>query len=296
MRAKKWIIFYVFVFFISSGHSFWPFKKQAREDIIISHDTTWSGKLKIEQVVLIKKGARLTIKPGTELIFSRGDRPGVTDDVHIIQGGGIKVEGKIVAVGTADNPIVFTGMEKSPGGWGNIYLSYSQDNIFTYCIFEYANFAIHSHFSSLTISHSLFENNNEGCRLGFSEGLIKNNIFRLNKSRGINFKAGKNDIKNNSITANHVGIFIPEKGDQAKIVFNNIFNNKKYNLQLGDFHREDVNAPKNFWGKEIDYDKFIYDKKDDEKLGDVGFLPVAEEKICWGDEDVVRKWRVKSKE
>lgn len=233
MRAGKWAIFCIFVFFIFTGHSFWPLKKQ---------------------VVLVKKGTCLTIKPGTR-----------------IEIGNIKVEGTIVAIGTADRPIVFAGTE--------ICLDYSQSNIFTYCIFEHADLAIHAHFSSLTISNSLFENNNEGCRLGFSECMIENNIFRLNKACGINFKAGKNSIRNNSIVMNRVGIFITESGNQSEIVSNNIFSNAEYNLQLGDFHKDDINASGNFWGKGIDYGKFIYDKEDDRNLGKVNFLPVIEEEI-----------------
>lgn len=233
MRVREWTILCIFVFFISSGHSFWPLKKQ---------------------VVLVKKGTCFTIKPGTR-----------------IETDSIKVEGAIVAIGTADMPIVFAGTE--------ICLDYSQSNVFTYCIFEHADLAIHAHFSSLTISNSLFENNNEGCRLGFSECLIENNIFRFNKSYGINFKAGKNSIKNNSIIMNRVGVFITENGSQSEIVSNNIFNNVEYNLQLGDFHREDINAPGNFWGKEIDCGKFIYDKEDDQNLGKVNFLPVVKEEI-----------------
>ncbi|MDD5772281.1 MAG: NosD domain-containing protein [bacterium] len=305
MINRKWVLFYIFVYFICSGHSFWPYQKQKensspqksssgpdefpKETIIISEDTTWSGKLEIRQVVLIKKGVSLTIAPGTELIFSGAKIK--TEDVHTIQGGGIKVEGKIIAAGTKDKPIIFTGKEKYRGWWGNIYLTYSQDNIFTYCIFEYANYAIHSHFSSLTVSHSLFENNYEGCRLGYSQALIENCVFRLNESRGINFRAGKNNIRNNSIVGNRVGIFIYEKGNQSDIVLNNIFNNAEYNLQLGDFHREDVKVSKNFWGKKADHDKMIHDNKDDNNLGKVEYLPVIEEEIHWKDDTIVKNLR-----
>lgn len=303
MRNKNWIFFYIFIYFICSGHSFWPYKKEnnpseksvsgsdelPKESIIISQDTTWSGKLEIRQIVLIKKGVCLTITPGTELIFS-GVKT-ATGDAHTIQGGGLKVEGKIIAAGTREKPVIFTGKEKSRGWWGNIYLTYSQDNIFTYCIFEYANYAIHSHFSALTISHCLFENNYEGCRLGFSQANIENSIFRLNESRGINFRAGKNNIRNNSIIGNRVGIFIYEKGNQSDIISNNIFNNAEYDLQLGDFHKEDVKVSNNYWGKKADYDKIIYDKKDDENLGKVEFFPVVDEEIHWKDDTLVKKLR-----
>lgn len=302
MKSKRQVLFLIIVYFFCSGHSFWPYKKQKennskkisldeanKEDLVISNDTTWSGKLEINRVVFIKKGVSLTISPGTELIFSG---PGIeTDDVHAIQGGGMKVEGRIKAEGTKDKPVIFTGKEKKRGGWGNIFLTYSQDNIFTYCIFEYANFAIHAHFSSLKISRSLFENNYEGCRLGYSQAIIENNVFRLNESRGINFRAGKNEIKNNSIVANRVGIFIYEKGGQSKIESNNIFNNAEYDLQLGDFHKEDVNAANNFWGKGTDHDKIIHDKSDDENLGKADFKPVIEEEINWKDDMAVKNLR-----
>lgn len=305
MRNKNWIFFYIIAYFICSGHSFWPYQKQKennplkkpasageelpQETLIITQDTTWSGKLEVRQVVLIKKGVCLTIAPGSEIVFSGMKTE--AGDAHTIQGGGLKVEGKIVAAGTKDKPIIFTGREKYRGWWGNIYLTYSRDNVFTYCVFEYANYAIHAHFSSLTISHSLFENNYEGCRLGYSQALIENCVFRLNESRGINFRAGKHNIRNNSIVGNRVGIFIYEKGNQSTIASNNIFNNAEYDLQLGDFHKEDVKVSNNYWGKKIDFDKRIYDKKDDENLGKVEFLPSAEEELRWEGDVIVRNMR-----
>ncbi|MEW6089079.1 MAG: NosD domain-containing protein [bacterium] len=316
MKNKRWILlFYIFMYFVCCGHSFWPLQKRNKneakslfnprpgssqkkdisrpvkrifreEDIVISQDTIWSGKLEIEQVVLVKKGAELTISPGTELFFSG---PKIeSDDVHAIHGGGIKVEGRIHAEGTVDKPIIFSGKNEVPGGWGNIFLTYSQDNVFTYCIFEYANFAIHAHFSSLNISNSLFANNNEGCRLGFSQAVIKNSIFRLNEARGINFRAGRHEIINNSIVANRVGIFIYENGNQSKIFSNNIFNNAEYNLQLGDFHKENVTMSNNYWGKVPDYDKLIHDKNDDENIGKVEIIPLIEEEIHWENEEKVK--------
>jgi len=82
----------------------------------ITSNTTWSGVVKLMNKVYVKNNATLTIAPGTII---RGDK--LTQGSLIITRGA-----KIMADGTAANPIIFTSNEavgaRSEGDWGGLVL------------------------------------------------------------------------------------------------------------------------------------------------------------------------------
>ncbi len=88
----------------------------------ITANTTWEAKNKylLKGFVYVENGATLTIQPGTII---RGDK--ATKGALIVKPGG-----KIIAEGTAQNPIVFTSNEakgsRATGDWGG-------DNHFRKC-------------------------------------------------------------------------------------------------------------------------------------------------------------------
>ena len=82
----------------------------------ITTNTTWSGVVKLMNKVYVKNNATLTIAPGTII---RGDK--LTQGTLIITRGA-----KILADGTAANPIVFTSNEavgaRNEGDWGGLVI------------------------------------------------------------------------------------------------------------------------------------------------------------------------------
>ena len=82
----------------------------------ITTNTTWSGVVKLMNKVYVKNNATLRIAPGTII---RGDK--LTQGTLIITRGA-----KIIADGTATNPIVFTSNEavgaRNEGDWGGLVL------------------------------------------------------------------------------------------------------------------------------------------------------------------------------
>ena len=82
----------------------------------ITTNTTWSGVVKLMNKVYVKNNATLTIAPGTII---RGDK--LTQGTLIITRGA-----KIMADGTASNPIVFTSNEavgaRNEGDWGGLVI------------------------------------------------------------------------------------------------------------------------------------------------------------------------------
>jgi hypothetical protein len=93
----------------------------------IDEDTTLTAGCYIVESSLNVTGATLTIQPGTILRFQQGKEMTVA------------TTGKLVAVGTATEPIVFTGEEPIRGYWGGLrfYQSNSTQNELRYVTIEY---------------------------------------------------------------------------------------------------------------------------------------------------------------
>lgn len=79
---------------------------------ITSNLTIKKGNYTLEGIVKVADGATLTIEAGATFTVSTKD----TSSLVVLQGG------KIIALGTAGEPIVFTTANKTPGGWGGITL------------------------------------------------------------------------------------------------------------------------------------------------------------------------------
>ncbi len=94
----------------------------------VTADATWPG---IDVPYFIGKdlgvSAALTLSPGTTLMFDAGNEMTVQAD------------GSLEAIGTALEPIVFTGAEALPGYWGGLrfYYSNSTANALDYVTIEY---------------------------------------------------------------------------------------------------------------------------------------------------------------
>ena len=85
----------------------------------ISANTTWTADktYTLKGFIHVLNGATLTIQPGTKIV---GDFTTVGSSLFILRGA------KINAVGTADNPIVFTSSrpagQRQPGDWGGLII------------------------------------------------------------------------------------------------------------------------------------------------------------------------------
>jgi hypothetical protein len=262
------------------------------KDTVIKRDTEWSGYIIISGTMHVARGATLTVKPGTVVMFKKIDRnrDGVGD-------GKIKVSGRLIARGTADNMIRFTSAEEKPNKMDWSYLLFfvsGDDNIINYCAFEYAFTGVQVHFSKALISDSVFTNNHEGVRFGRTELRIEhNNIF--DNTYGIRYtrlegpvKIIYNDIRNNDVGIFHVPsnqnivdfsatftekkIFHPH---QPVVRYNNISYNDEYNFRLGERQGYNILLKDNWWGsiKDKDILNAIYDEKNDSALGNVVYKP-----------------------
>ncbi len=122
----------------------------------ITEDTTWSGQVLIEGVLTVASRATLVINPGATIRF-RPTPEGVA--------GFLLIRGRILATGTADQPITFTSDEINPtaGDWqGIMFLDSSKKNLLEWCRVESADVGVAAEFSELLLRQSsLFR-----CRTG----------------------------------------------------------------------------------------------------------------------------------
>jgi parallel beta-helix repeat protein len=221
----------------------------APEILYIEADTTWSGDVHVAGVVHVRKSAILTILPGTRVLFAKRTFPQAADSHEGFVAPGIRVDGRIVAAGTEENPVLFTS-EGTPasGSWDKILFTFSEGNRFERCVFEGARYAFHSHFSGIEVRNCVFRDNEEGVRLGTSRVRIEDSVFTRNLVRGINFRECRNEIRRNLVYGNGDGIFLHSKTEGSVVRENAIYGNRHFNLRLGDLHTGDIDVSGNWWG------------------------------------------------
>jgi hypothetical protein len=264
-------------------------------DHVIESDTVWSGEVIIKGVVLVGRKATLSIVPGTTIKFRKIDRN--NDDIGDSE---IRVLGRLLAEGEPDNPILFESAEQNPRpkDWSYLLIFTSgKKSSIKYCRFRDAFSGVQVHFSTADISNSLFEKNYEGIRFGRARLSITKNLFR-NNDVGIRFTRmeGPVIIKHNEITANRIGIFLVPSGQNIQDFFepdrsgrpwntgrllisaNNIHNNSRYNLSLGEKQLWDLDVVGNWWGSQDteSIKQGIFDKNTDPDLGKALYIPYAD--------------------
>ena len=222
----------------------------------------WFGTIQVPEDITVPSNTTLTVKPGATVKFAGNT--------------GMHVHGRFLALGKPDNRITFTSAEGDvPGSWGEIQIENASRSKISNSDFEYASWGIHCHFTPLKVIGSSFRNNNGGIRFRSGPLYIKNSLFSDN-GIGIRSYRGKAEIIGNIITRNDKGIFVREKGDGLFITKNNIFANTDYNIWVGDFNLEDIQAPENWWGTEDPAETF-FDARREPGIGTVLFEPQLSE-------------------
>jgi len=219
--------------------------------------------------ITIGKSASLLIKPGTEVRFDKGCK--------------LIIEGALIAMGTPDEPIVFTSLSTTPnkGDWDEMYFTDLSDDercILQYCIIEYAQIGLRCKDSSPTIKDCIIRENlqygircedaspavihniiSENGQAGRGAGVslygpktspvISYNVISHNQDSGIHarFQTKPRPITSNTITNNSLyGIYCTNQNHWESVRNCNIYGNKKcdcYNKQV-----PDLNAENNYWG------------------------------------------------
>ncbi len=240
----------------------------------IAGDATWEGEVRVRGSVIVRKGATLTIRPGTIVRFEKLD----------VDGDGIGdselcVEGELIAEGTAARPILFTSAESAPAprDWKYLFVNLSRRAVLAHCISEYAFSGVQIHFSRASVSRCVFRNCVDGLRFSTAEGTFERNTMTGNVY-GVRYEErnSKALLRRNEITGNKVGIFcVMESPGRIVIRENRIHGNADYDFKLGNRQRADIPARANWWGT-ADAGAIrakIFDRRMEPELGTVVFEP-----------------------
>lgn len=243
----------------------------------------WKGTVKLSGDVILAEGSRLTIAPGTLVLFLPADpaMDRLVDHPHF-PGSELIVRGTVRAEGLPGTPITFRHIDRSApaASWGGINLQQSPEATFRYCRFTQADSALHSQESKVTVRESLFEGNLVALRFHSSEVLFENNLVRRNGT-GIRFHFGSPVIRLNEIRENDKGIFVTSHPRDFRIEMNNIAANRDFSVVLGEEVPEAVPMPGNWWGSRDPQAiaASIYDRRRADYLGEVKIAPASDRPV-----------------
>ena len=167
-------------------------------------DTVWEGEVLIDGILTVAMGTTLEIRPGTVVRFTRFD-----SNFDQIGEHEIFIQGRLLARGTAELPILFTSAEQQPrrGDWGALNMMMSEDgqNLFEHCIVEYAYRGFHAHFSKGELRHSLFRFNQRGAQFQESDVVIEDCSFDENFN-GLQFRDSTVVMRRSKVLNNQWGV------------------------------------------------------------------------------------------
>lgn len=268
---KQVLSTFFLIFFFYTGSLYAKNELPVKE---IKGEEIWSGNIVIDGVVAVKKGATLKIMPGAKVSFIHKDY-----DDDEIGDGELYVEGKIIAVGTKERPIIFTVNEESlaPAKWKYVMVNHSKKAVFEWVVFEGAFSGLQVHFSNATVKNCIFRKNVDGFRFSTSNIFVTGCIMKENK-HGIRYEErdSSGTICGNDIVDNEIGIFPVTKCKGAvNFKLNNIYRNA-YSIKVGEEQTDSLNFNNNYFGtvKQDEIEKTIYDKNDDPALAKVNFKPL----------------------
>ena len=207
----------------------------------------------VNDALLVKPGARLTMNPGTVIWF---------------RSLGLIVKGQLHILGTEDNPVRMSSL--GAAGWKGIFLDGSRsENKISYCTISDAEFGFRASRSAVSIDNSQFQYNVWGIVMEESNAEISASLIRSSEKSGIAARKASILVKDSVITENSSGGFLLESS-RAKIEHNNIINNGGWEIKVLDDDGR-VKAAKNWWGTE--------DPIKNEIIGPVAVTPILKSPI-----------------
>jgi hypothetical protein len=147
---------------------------------VIASDTVWSlqgSPYEVTSTVTVQPGVTLTVEPGVEVRFR--------------QWQGLIIRGRLLATGSAAEPVLFTGTSAQPGWWNDIWLSGTAQapisgTLLDHVVIEYAG---HNRGANLRVQHAA--------------ATVRNSVIRYSSREGIHaLQRGVVDISNTSFTGN----------------------------------------------------------------------------------------------
>ncbi|MCX7698882.1 MAG: hypothetical protein N2114_05400 [Candidatus Goldbacteria bacterium] len=258
IRVKKYIIVFLFIFISFCSHA------DTTVSGIIDKKESWTpanSPYIISGNVTIEKNGIVLVNPGTVIKFKKD--------------GKITVKGIFYVKGNINNPIRFLP-EDGESFYEGIKYESKYKNIIEYSIFIRGTIIVEG--SVVEISNNYILNSTGIELFHFANAVIKDNYF-YNNTYGVYIDGEKTQysIIQNTFNKNRFAIYI-KRSDLELIAKNNFFNNT---VNITNYEIKDIQCKENFWGvvDEKSIQSFIFDKKNNPKVGNVIFIPFYKDKL-----------------
>jgi parallel beta-helix repeat protein len=245
----------------------------------IAADTTWSGEVKVVGALVVRKGATLTIAPGTVIRFAWVDENG-----DGIGDGELNVEGRLLAQGTRERMITFTSAREKPApkDWTYLMINLSRESRVEHCILEYAFTGLQVHFSTALVRNNVFRHNFEALRFSTADVRLERNDI-VENTYGIRYESRGSEavVSRNTIAGNEYGFFPVVKSTSSVWIAENNIQSRGYNVKLGEEQRADLDFRGNWWGtaSAAAIEATFFDKGREPALGRVLYQPFLEKPV-----------------
>ena len=202
----------------------------------------------VEGLAVVPYNKTLKIEPGVVVLFKSSTNYGsnVWEEMNFGKSskvGRMRVNGCLKAVGSKDEPIIFS-RNGEQGHWGSIFLyKRNNPNVISYCSIEYGDGITLDDYVTADINHCEIINcKSDGIYCStYSKPTISYNFIWSNDAMGITLFTSNPIISNNIIGENLVGIYCQQAS--PKIVNNTIILNKREGIHLeNNAHPEIVNS------------------------------------------------------
>lgn len=177
--------------------------EQVIRDAVLTEDTVWRGEVLVEGSITVAPQTTLTLEPGTIVRFRR-TAPG--------EGAGpvLLVQGRIVARGSAGEPVSFTSAFTDPGAgeWqGIILLGSEKKNLFDQCRVEGAVVGIDASFSTATLKDVSLSACGTGAR--FQDSIITVDGGEVSGCLvGMELAESESDVRDLTVRGNRLGMTV----------------------------------------------------------------------------------------
>jgi hypothetical protein len=195
-----------------------PVTREYLGEMALDEDTVWSGTVVIDGQVAVPPDVRLTIEPGTHVLFSFRDtnRDGLGESWIIVQGS-------VRVLGEEDAWVLFDaeGPDAVPGAWDSLSIiaSDAEDNLIRYALFRRGGKAFHTHFSRSHLDHVVFEDNLRGIQFQESEETIIDWVYLTGNQSAMRFRDSTVKLSNIVAEDNISGInFLRARVDLSDVV------------------------------------------------------------------------------
>ncbi|PLX43122.1 MAG: hypothetical protein C0608_00245 [Deltaproteobacteria bacterium] len=240
---------------------------------LISSEVTWEGRVVVDRIVIVGRSGTLRIAPGTKILFEKVDWDG--DGIGDAE---ITVEGKLIADGTPQEPILMASAEvdPSPGDWKYLHINFARGARLSNVRISDAFSGIQVHYSKVEIDRCDFRHNIDGIRFSTADLTVKGSLSMQNR-HGIRFEERGHPalISGNRVTDNEVGIFAVTECKGTSTFKDNDFSANETPVKMGWEQHSDIDLTGNWWGAPADKVKeSILDGKRDSTLGVAVIAPV----------------------